>query len=231
MTVHGDFVGCHPRWSIGHEGAAANCPYGQAALIPFATLSIPKDSSFFEVIGVIYSATPFFAVLLNTILIVVRRRTMETGWLLYTTFSGVLALGIKAIIRQPRPRSCLLSCGMPSGHSVFAVGVWLVLLWDLVVQVPDITFNSRCCRLALLSLMMLPVPWARVEIGDHSLSQVLAGSSLGIFTAITWIFFIWPQLEKQIERYMPVRYSQSRTSPVRQCDLSATSSGVELAEL
>lgn len=195
-------------------------------MIPCSTLTIPQPSTFLGLLAVFFSLTPFFGIVSNLALIYWRRRPVEVGWLLFITYSGGIHLILKWIIRQPRPASCLLSCGMPSGHSVFAVGCWAILLWDCAIQAQHISENLRALRGLLFSVLLLPVPWARVEVGDHSLQQAVAGSSLGFLCALSWIFYLWPRFEK----YLPAHIFPPRPRPVAEAEQASAGPTVELAD-
>lgn len=210
-----------PEWSIKNQ----ICPTGTAAHVPFATLTIPEPSTILGLLAVCFSLMPFFGILANVALIVSRRRPLEVGWLLFITYSGGLHLILKWIIRQPRPSSCLTSCGMPSGHSVFAVGCWAMLLWDCAIQAHHISENLRALRGLLLSALLLPVPWARIQTGDHSLQQAVAGSSLGFLCALSWIFYLWPRFEK----YLPAHIFPPFSRPVTAAEHALAGPTVELA--
>jgi hypothetical protein len=64
------------------------------------------------------------------------------------------------------------------------------------------------------------------------LAQVLAGSTLGIVTGLSWIYLLWPIVEKHLEMYIPARFLifSARTSQPQSFKSESTASGVELVE-
>ena len=115
---------------------------------------------------------------------------------------------IKNIVREPRPITCgqLEACesyGWPSGHSQFMLffAIYLTCLSTF-----HFTFSA-----AYVKKITIALPWAlaplvmysRVYLGYHSVTQVLAGASLGVFLGSFWFWFVhcyfhpkFQQLEK-----------------------------------
>merc|ERR1712008_55664 len=83
------------------------------------------------------------------------------------------------------------TCGMPSGHSAYAVGLLCILMQDLVL--PE--RHHRQMRAATLLVCLLPITWSRVQLGDHSMAQVVVGSLLGAITAGMWLTAVGPCCE------------------------------------
>ena len=82
---------------------------------------------------------------------------------------------LKPWIQSPRPaESCLTSRGMPSTHCAFAIA-WAGFYWK---SMPISSWE----RIGLA--LLLAVPWARVELGDHSIAQAAAGCVLGGVVAL-----------------------------------------------
>lgn len=125
--------------------------------------------------------------------------------------TGPASLGLKVIFKQSRPSgSCLTSCGMPSGHSTFAMALFVYNACDYMARERSMpaeqqrlssdfssgttgasstavqSTNIGIAQLALVGLLLLPVPWSRVQLHDHSLSQVLCGSALGSVLALAY---------------------------------------------
>merc|ERR1712093_505400 len=81
---------------------------------------------------------------------------------------------LKRILSQDRPAaSCLLSKGMPSSHSALSIA-WAVSI---------VRATSEHDLMRWYSAVLFAVPWARVQVGDHSIAQVVAGGAVGIATA------------------------------------------------
>lgn len=209
------FEGCYPSWA--KEGKP--CPYGSAIAIPLADLSFPSDSSFGTLLAVGFSAVPFFGILLNIFAIAIWRKRREVCWLIFCAYGSMLQFLLKYVFKQPRPRSCLTSCGMPSGHSLYALGMWTLLLHDFVLQrcprplpmrlldrgvalgadetvapgSPPLPKRQLIARTTALSMLLLPIPWARVQTGDHSVEQVFWGSVIGVFNGLLWALVLRPR--------------------------------------
>merc|ERR1719272_1649704 len=93
---------------------------------------------------------------------------------------AVVMVVLKTIIAQKRPEgSCLTSCGMPSGHSMSSIGLLTFLVCELVTR-SSMDGVPREQLLVVLAIIFLPVPWSRVQLHDHSVAQVIAGSMVGL---------------------------------------------------
>jgi membrane-associated phospholipid phosphatase len=98
---------------------------------------VPTPSSFFVHIMLIYGYIPYLIAAIHIIELLVRRGTRELSSALFLGFVTLLNEVIfKNFIHQQRPeRSCLSSCGMPSGHSTMAIGLLTVCLLDTALRV------------------------------------------------------------------------------------------------
>lgn len=242
------FKSCTPCWAL--EGNP--CPYGKVLWVPTSHLTLPfrQEMSLATWLGVAFSTLPFIGMVLNLTLIAIRRRKREVCWLLFAGCNGLLQFALKFVFLQPRPRSCLTSCGMPSGHSMYALGMWTLLMHDCILQRglprqpaqiinpiaaaavdmlsavrttsdPPLPKMQLALRFVLLSVL-LPVPWARIEIGDHSLPQVLVGSGLGVMNALLCIFVVRPSVclneaVNGVLSALAVRFEILRSCMVRMC--------------
>jgi len=109
-------------------------------------------------------------------------------------FSEIFNFGIKNIIKQARPKGAKncsgyvtfnktsKSFGMPSGHSE-SIGLftsfWLLYLWDKYKEENNISILN-IIAIFLILLISLYVPYSRILIGCHSVSQVIVGYIIGI---------------------------------------------------
>ena len=117
-------------------------------------------------------------------------------WLVVTVFGGAaLGFALKQIVGRarpvlPDPVSTAPGMSFPSGHALGAsIGCCLLLLITL-------RFLSRAGRVAAViaaALIVGAVALARVVLGVHFVSDVLAGITLGIgWVAITtWAYVAW----------------------------------------
>ncbi len=145
---------------------------------------------FVNVVAVGFSVTPFVIIIVLLLSLIIFR-SMRVLWygLLYT-FLGVFAVLLKEIMVQKRPEgTCLISCGMPSGHSTASYGlVCFMFLEQITLYFAKSSTRNEVLWSVCCSLFLLPVPWSRVHLKDHSLAQVLVGSGVGIvFSVLFWL--------------------------------------------
>lgn len=171
------------------------CTHGFALL----EVSVPLSPTSLDALAVIYSFVPWAGC--TILAIVVAKRWSEEAYaarivcLLLAAMLTVNELILKKLLQEPRPdRSCLLSHGMPSSHSLLSIGVLAYVALELVWG--DCSLNgfrqwSRRDAIALfcaLVLLLGPVPFSRVHLHDHHSSQVAIGSALGVTLASVFFF-------------------------------------------
>lgn len=117
-------------------------------------------------------------------------------WLLTTVWGGAaLGLALKIVVGRarpvlPEPVSSAPGLSFPSGHALGAsIGCCVLLLLTL-------RFLSRRGRIAAVvvaCVVVCAVALARVVLGVHFLSDVLAGVMLGVawVAATTWAYVAW----------------------------------------
>ncbi|KAF7818592.1 lipid phosphate phosphatase gamma [Senna tora] len=102
---------------------------------------------------------------------------------------------IKTTVQQARPETCALlemcdSHGWPSSHSqyMFFFAIYFTLLsskgfgfWN---SKNNLILNSLAWSMALLTM------YSRVYLGYHTVAQVFAGASLGIFLGALWFWVV-----------------------------------------
>lgn len=182
---------CVPDWAKAENGI---CPYGFVIHVPTAAVTVPRKLSLLTVIAVGYGLVPFLTLAVNVAAVVAWRRLREASWLMFIVVLECFIHMLKWIIKENRPASCLPSCGMPSGHSAYAFGMLCLVVQDCVFNRPDIQHSKRLVRSIAVALILLPVPWSRVETGDHSVEQVIIGCVLGVVGAALWLL-VWPWLQ------------------------------------
>lgn len=190
-------MGCEPPWFIANQ----TCPFGSVCTWPYTDFTVPAEPTLADHVAVCYIILPVVIQLCLVFLVIARRHAIEILWILFTALVVLVALLVKCLTEQPRPRSCLLSCGMPSGHSCYAVGLFSVALWDSAVR-NELPQRERTVRAVALAVLLLPVPWAQVRLGDHSAGQAFAGASLGVVGAVLWIIALGPWCEVFLESYL-----------------------------
>jgi membrane-associated phospholipid phosphatase len=130
---------------------------------------------------------PVVSAIALAVVVVAYRRSgrLDLGWLTFATIGGALAVtaSVKGLTDRARPDGGLtdtFSSAFPSGHSVRAAAVyslvaWLVLRWS--------SRDRRVLRplaVAAAIAMMLAVGISRLLLGDHWLSDVVAGWIVGV---------------------------------------------------
>ncbi|BEJ16984.1 hypothetical protein CspHIS471_0603850 [Cutaneotrichosporon sp. HIS471] len=124
--------------------------------------------------------------------------------------STVVTRIIKRTIQQPRPPPPPPSTkpapvrpkrtyGMPSTHST-ALGFYFAYMWPLL---PLISNNIWGERAAVATITVLTL-WSRVELGYHTVPQVVVGTTVGVICAAAWKV-LWesnPAIEIQLQSLM-----------------------------
>jgi membrane-associated phospholipid phosphatase len=136
------------------------------------------------VVAFLVSMWPGVFATASLVLLAVRRGVKELLPLLGFPLCGAFVEGLKHLIQQPRPvGSCLVSCGMPSGHAAMSL---LVFTWLLAYELGPVRGRARwpvrsaeSAAKAAFAVVLLLTPLARVVLYDHTTAQVLAGSGLG----------------------------------------------------
>eukprot|EP01060_Flectonema_neradi_P012857 TRINITY_DN1963_c0_g2_i1.p1 TRINITY_DN1963_c0_g2~~TRINITY_DN1963_c0_g2_i1.p1 ORF type:complete len:227 (+),score=26.57 TRINITY_DN1963_c0_g2_i1:63-743(+) len=153
-------------------------------LQPIIDITIPHSITLNEMIAVVYSLVPWGIALVAVWFAVMKRTSTSVVILAYMAF--VICVNealVKRNFPQPRPgASCIDTPGMPSSHSLLAIGV---LVWGLLEMGESKSLTMSAFFMLLMALA--PVPHARVVLNDHSPKQALAGSLLGISAAITFV--------------------------------------------
>ena len=114
-------------------------------------------------------------------------------FIIISLFSEIFNFGIKNIIKQGRPKGAKncsgyvtfnkvsKSFGMPSGHAEsmgLFTSFWLLYLWDNYKE--DNLSILNVIAIFFLLLVGLYVPYSRILVGCHTLSQVIVGYIIGI---------------------------------------------------
>lgn len=132
----------------------------------------------------------FFAILLSLFcFFVLKKRKLGLTLLLAYSFTGIIAQVIKPIVESPRPETYfyprhlsffiddIINNGnnsFPSGHTVTAFTLATILAFYTVKNWPHL----------LLLVMAVLVGFSRIYLSQHFLTDVLAGSLLGVSGAL-----------------------------------------------
>lgn len=112
-----------------------------------------------------------------------RRRPVAAAYAVVTVVAGLkVAPTIKAVVRRPRPDLLDPIAGaggysFPSGH---AVGVTVVALTLLVAILPELRAGWRRLVVLVAVVAVAAMCLARLALGVHYLSDVVAGVLLGV---------------------------------------------------
>ena len=168
---------------------------GHTVLLPLSSFSFPDASSPLDYIAAVYSSVPMGIVLLALAYGAWKRIIEVVSFLLLFLVHWPVTSILKLCIQQSRPLgSCSYSYGMPSGHAFASVStfVYLSLTWLLSKQA-----KVDVLKVFLIGMILLPVGWSRVHLQDHSVAQVVVGSSLGAAWGGLW-FMVNPWLTAKL---------------------------------
>ncbi|CAA9986214.1 PAP2-like protein, putative [Plasmodium knowlesi strain H] len=158
-------------------------------------VTLRNTNDIFSVVATVYGYIPYAFMLATLLGFLLTSNNM----LLYFVFIIPTQLTIndiilKNILKMSRPiHSALQSYGMPSGHSSFSFSLLTFLILHLLEAKKD-KWTIMACILAII--LLLPIPWSRVYIQDHTLYQVIFGSLLGFIIGVVF-YMIKKQFLKQ----------------------------------
>eukprot|EP00756_Hemistasia_phaeocysticola_P006110 Hpha_TRINITY_DN13687_c0_g1::TRINITY_DN13687_c0_g1_i1::g.122687::m.122687 len=145
-------------------------------------VSVPLNPSRLQQIAVFYSMLPWIGAVFWTLAAFTFRRTSLIVPLLWVMLLIVISEGfVKIVFPMDRPQgTCLHSKGMPSSHSAISVGmlVWCLLTTRTRRHGSPVPLRKLIAFVGLC-LVLVPVPFSRVYLHDHSWVQVIVGSILG----------------------------------------------------
>jgi undecaprenyl-diphosphatase len=134
-----------------------------------------------------------------------RRRPINAAYAVVMVFVGLqLAPWLKDVVQRDRPSLADPWAGsggysFPSGH---ALGVTVVALVLLVVVLPLLAARPhRVAAVAVAALAVTGVSAARVGLGVHYLSDVVAGGLIGIGWVALGTAVAFPLLQREAKRH------------------------------
>lgn len=207
---------CSPDWHL--EGKA--CPYGTALPALWAPVTWPHDPSLTQFTAVVISCLWPLHLPFLVGLFLAKRGTRELSALLFLGIVQGLVECVASAWHEAKPEgSCSTTCGMPSDWAAASVGLWWWLTLEalapivfvyLIEEEGDSDMEARCKRnlppsirvLFILSwsFLLLPVPIARVVLNDHSSTQILVASAIGICWATVWYVLMQACLGKLLDK-------------------------------
>ncbi|GAW78981.1 PAP2-like protein [Plasmodium gonderi] len=143
-------------------------------------VTIRNTNDIMSVIATVYGYVPYLLCFLIFIgLILTFNKYLLCLSIIIPTQLGLNDLVLKQVLKMSRPiNSALNSYGMPSGHSSFSFTILTFIFLHLLESKRD-KWNIITFILALIAL--LPIPWSRVHIEDHTFYQAIFGCLLGLF--------------------------------------------------
>ena len=149
-------------------------------------------------------------------------------WLLVTVFGGAaLGFALKVIVDRarpvlPDPVSTAPGMSFPSGHALGAsIGCCLLLL----ITLRFLTRRGRVAAVIAAALIVGTVALARVVLGVHFVSDVLAGITLGVgwVAVTTWAYVAWRRETGQpVERAGRCGHARAARSTALTCLFSGS---------
>eukprot|EP00658_Telonema_sp_P-2_P008509 TRINITY_DN13212_c0_g1_i1.p1 TRINITY_DN13212_c0_g1~~TRINITY_DN13212_c0_g1_i1.p1 ORF type:complete len:379 (+),score=87.02 TRINITY_DN13212_c0_g1_i1:250-1386(+) len=181
-----------------------DCNHGTA--LP-GDVTAPDDIDFADVVSIIYGYVPYVCGLACLVILFWRRTMWPLLLLLVGSVIVVLNEGLfKRVIAQDRPSgSCIHSKGMPSSHATLAITYWVlfnleVLLKPHVTSTSSWTLHSKAAVLVAAWVLLLPVPFTRVVLKDHSWAQIGVGALIGTCVAVGWYLVLSYWAYKRLDK-------------------------------
>ncbi|ANQ05700.1 Phosphatase [Plasmodium coatneyi] len=158
-------------------------------------VTVRNTDDILSVVSTIYGYIPYGLVILTLLgLLLTFNKFLFYLGLIFPTQLILNDYVLKNMIKMGRPVHSALRCyGMPSGHSAFSFS----LLTFMLLHLPESKKDKWTIMAYLLALIaLLPIPWSRYYIQDHTLSQALAGCLVGFIIGVTF-YMIKKQFPKQ----------------------------------
>ena len=150
-----------------------------------------------EVVSDVFDPNVFrVALTAIAVIYVVHGERHHAAWLVVTVFGGAgLGVGLKEIVGRARPVlldpvSAAPGLSFPSGHALGAsIGCCLLLL----ITLRFLPRRGRIAAVIAAAVIVGVVALARVVLGVHFVSDVLAGIALGVgwVAVTTWAYVAW----------------------------------------
>ncbi|OWY99457.1 Phosphatidic acid phosphatase [Phytophthora megakarya] len=178
----------------------------------FFSLSMPLDSvTFWEVVCTVYSMVPYLVLIAIIAEALIRSRCYTRVFaillpIILTVLNTVILVKVLGECDEcPRPAgSCLVSNGMPSGHATNAIGLWTWVVLESIVGVGERvrrwSIQRKAVAVFFATIILIPVPYSRYFLGDHTALQVAIGSADGFVLGVAYFFFIrWQFMHRAID--------------------------------
>lgn len=151
----------------------------------------------FKVIGLSFGGASIFYIL---------KLKKEALFVASTIGVSVINGGIKMLIERPRPAESFVNIlyeaknhSFPSGHTSFYV-VFFGFLIYLMLRLPTLDNIIRKMIIILSLFLITTIPFSRVYLGVHWLTDVIGGFLLGLIVLIT-IIGLYTRLKNYSEQW------------------------------
>ena len=150
----------------------------------------PVNPSALDYISIIYGYTPVVFAALSIVALVLNRTSRSLRYSTYLLLNGAIVGLLKQLLELQRPvDSACDSYGMPSGHSSLAVGWLSMVLLDCFVTIENLPkLKHKALLISITFALLLPVPFSRVLLQDHSVVQAVIGSLVGLILGNLWFW-------------------------------------------
>lgn len=154
----------------------------------------PAWVRFWDGLSTVFAPAVFRVLAMVAVVVALLRRRLRPALFLLLTveLSGLLTAAAKASVDRPRPVTALAtasSSSFPSGH---ALGVTVAVGALLVLVLPVLRGSARVAAVGGGALVVAAVGIARVALGVHHPSDVLAGWALGWAYLTAWVLLVKP---------------------------------------
>jgi len=162
-----------------------------AATTSILSVTIPSPVTPLVLVALIYSYIPFAMFFVFFAWFIATEQIVPLYGTILIIFTSLTSEGIlKNIFRQSRPfESAVESYGMPSSHCMTAYAIFIWIVGDTTMSA--MALASKVVWICLLLMFLGPIPWARYFLGDHSVSQCVAGCAGGIVFGSAGFLLWW----------------------------------------
>jgi acid phosphatase family membrane protein YuiD len=90
--------------------------------------------------------------------------------------------------------------GMPSSHAQLVAFFVCYISLQLILMEPEVS-AGQWFLIILLQLYAWSAVWSRIQLGRHTISQVLVGAVVGAIYGIMWFTIWWWKVEEMIQHW------------------------------
>lgn len=182
---------CQPAWQT---DPGTECPYGSASLLQ---VTVPNTRSFFDLFALLYAVAPLLMLLFVLERAIVRRMRRFASLIVLFAFMALIAVELKTVFKQPRPaRSCLTSCGLPSGPLTLVAAFLVVVAYD-TISAPDTgeALHWRMLPIIVAVIVLAPYGLCQWILNDNTFLQVFASYVIGAGFGTFWVLLLRDAVE------------------------------------